>query len=72
MKCFKHCLMGHPSRNMEDSVAKSDLICWGMSPEVSETDIYMWPMYCFFEMLVKNVATFCPFPERLTEAKVLD
>ena len=35
-ECFKHCLMGHPSRNMEDSGAENDLNCGGMAQEASE------------------------------------
>ena len=36
VECFKCCLMGHPSRNMEDSGAEGDLNCEGLAQEVSE------------------------------------
>ena len=33
-ECFKHCLMDHPSRSMEDSSAKGDLNCGNVAQEV--------------------------------------
>ena len=36
VECFKQCLMGHSSRNREDSSAEGDLNCGGLAQEVSE------------------------------------
>ena len=42
VECFKHCLMGHASRSMEDSGAECDLInCGGQ--EVLEKNVSMLP-----------------------------
>jgi hypothetical protein len=30
----------------------------------------MWPKNCFYDILMKNVAAFCPFLKNLPEAKV--
>jgi len=35
-----------------------------------EKNFRMWPGYCFCVILVKNVATFCPFLVSLSEANV--
>ena len=63
--------MGHPSRNMEDFVAGSDLNCVDLAQEISkEKNFRMWHKDCFCGILVKNVATFCPCLKSLPEAKV--
>ena len=36
MECFKWGLMGHPSRNMEDFVAGSNLNCVDLAQEISK------------------------------------
>ena len=59
MECFKWGLVGHPSRNMEDFVAKDDLNCGSLALEVSE-NFNMWPRDCFCDILVTNVAAFRP------------
>lgn len=62
--------MGHPSRNMEDLVAESDLNCADLAQELSvEKTINMWPRHCFCDILVKNVAVFCTCLNSLPEAK---
>ena len=61
VECFKWGLMGHPSRNMEDFVAGSDLNCVDLAQKISkEKNFRMWHKDCFCGILVKNVATFCP------------
>jgi hypothetical protein len=57
VECFKLGLMGHPSRNMEDFVAGSNLNCVDLAQEISKKKNFrMWPKYCFCGILVKNVA----------------
>ena len=71
VECFKWDLMGHPSRNMEDFVAGSDLNCVDLTQEISkEKNVRMWQKDWFCGILVKNVATFCPCLKNLPEAKV--
>jgi hypothetical protein len=61
VECFKLGLMGHPSRNMEDLVAGSNLNCVDLAQEISQAnDFSMWHKDWFCGLLVKNVATFCP------------
>ena len=70
-ECFKWGLMGHPSRNMEDFVAGSNLNCVDLAQEISKEKIFsMWHKDCFCGILVMNVATFCPCPKSLPEFKV--
>ena len=43
VECFKWGLMGHPSRNMEDFVAGSNLNCVDLAQEISkEKNFRMW------------------------------
>jgi hypothetical protein len=60
MKCFKWGLMDHPSRNMEDFVAGSNLNCVNLGQEISKENIRMWHKDYFCGIFMKNVATFCP------------
>jgi hypothetical protein len=61
VECFKCGLMDHPTGNMEDYVAGSDLNCVDLFQEISkEKNFRMWYKDCFCGILVKNVATFCP------------
>ena len=57
---------------MKDSGAESNLNCGGLlAQEVSEKKNFsMWPRDCSRDVLVKNVAAFCPCPKNLPEAKV--
>jgi hypothetical protein len=34
VECFKHCLMGHPSRSVEDRAADADSNCGSLAQEV--------------------------------------
>ena len=71
VECFKWGLMSHPTRNMEDFVADSNLNCEELAQDVSmERYFRMWPKDCFCGILVKNVAAFCPCLKSLPEAKV--
>jgi hypothetical protein len=70
MECFKWILMGYPSRNVEDFVTKSDLICMDLVQELSVENFNMWPRDCFCGILVKNMAAFCTCLKSLPEAKV--
>ena len=47
MGCLKWDLLSHPSRNMEDFVAVSDLNCADLAQEVSVENFSMWPRDCF-------------------------
>ena len=49
LECFNLGLMGHPSRNMEDSGAEGHLNCVGpLAQELSvEKNFNMWPRNCF-------------------------
>jgi hypothetical protein len=68
---FKWGLMGHPSRNMEDFIAESNLNCVDLAQEISkEKNFSMWHKDWFCGILVKNVATFYPCLKSLPEAKV--
>ena len=56
---------------MEDFVAESDLNCGRLALEVSDEKYFnMWPRDCSCDILVKNVAAFCPCLKSLPEAKV--
>jgi hypothetical protein len=55
---------------MEDFFTQSDLNCADLAQEVSVENFSMWLRDCFCNILVKNVATFCPCPKSLPEAKV--
>ena len=71
MECFKWGLTGHPSRNMEEFIAESDLICADLAQEVSvENNFSMWPRDCFCGILVKNVAAFYPCLKSMPKAKI--
>ena len=71
MECVKWGLMGHPSRNMEDFVAGSNLNCVDLAQEISkEKNFRMWHKDCFCGILVKNVATFYPCLKSLPDGKV--
>jgi hypothetical protein len=65
VECFMWGLMDHLSRNMEDVVAQSGLNCSDIAQEFS-----MWRRDCFYGILMKNVATFCPCLKSLPEANV--
>jgi hypothetical protein len=59
---FKWSLMGHPSRNKEEFVAGSNLNFVDLAHEISkEKNFRMWHKDIFCGILVKNVATFCPW-----------
>ena len=71
MECFKWGLMGHPSRNVEDIGSKSNLNCGCLVLKVSTEKFFsMWQTECFLDVLVKNVAAFCLYPNSLPETKV--
>ena len=55
---------------MGDSSAEGDLDCEGLAQDVSEEDISRWPRDHSFNILVKNMAAFYPFPKSLPEAKL--
>lgn len=54
---FKHCLKGHTSRSMEDN---GDLKCWEFFLEVSGKNFSMMPCNHFCDILMKEMAAFCP------------
>ena len=54
--------MGHPSRNMEDFVAESDLNYADLAQKVSsKKNFSMQPRDCVCGIFVKNVDAFCPY-----------
>ena len=70
VECFKHCLMGHTGRSTENRDAKSYLNCWGLIKEDSEKNFSVLPRNHSCDILVNEVATFCPCPKSLPKAKV--
>jgi hypothetical protein len=65
-------LMGHPSRNIEDSGAEGDLNCRNLAQEIlGEKHISMWPSEHYCDILAKNVAAFslCP-KEKSTSGEI--
>ena len=69
--CFRHCLMGHTSRNMKEKCSENDLNYGGLTQEVSEKKNFnMLPRDHSCDILVKKVAAFCPCLKSLPEAKV--
>ena len=70
VECFKWGLMGQSSRKMKDSGAEGDLNCGGLAQEVSEEKNFsMLLRNHSCDMLMKNVATFCPCLKSLAEMK---
>ena len=62
--------MGHSSKSMEDSGAKSYLNCQELAPEVSEEKKFsMMPRDCSFDILVKNADEFYHCLKHLPETK---
>lgn len=55
---------------MEGFVTASDLNCADLTLEISVENFNMWPRNGFCGILVKNMATFCPYVESLLKAKV--
>ena len=44
---------------------------WGLTQKVSEEkNVNMWPTNCFCDVLVKNMAAFCPCLMSLPKAKM--
>ena len=71
MECFKYYFMDNTSRSMEDSGAKSCLNCWRLAPDILEQkNLNMFPRDHYRNVLVKNVASFCPCLKSLPEAYV--
>jgi hypothetical protein len=58
---------------MEDFLAENDLNSADLPHEVSvEINFSMWPGDCFCSILLMKVATFCPCPKSVHEAKSQD
>jgi hypothetical protein len=70
VECYKFSLMDHDSKNMEDIGVESNLNSGGLAQEVSKKNVSIWPRDCFSDILVTNVAAFCPCLKSLPEAKV--
>ena len=62
VECFKHCLMGHTNRSMEDGGAKNYLNCGVLAQEVLEESFSMLLRDYSCDILVKEVTTFCFCP----------
>ena len=67
---FKHCLMGHISRNMEDNGVDNDLKCLELAQEVSQKNFRMLPRNFSCDILVKKVDDFFHYLKSLPEFKV--
>ena len=63
MECFKWGLMGHPSSNMKDLAAGSNLNCVDLAQEISkEKNFRMWHKDCFLWYFGEKCGYFLPFP----------
>ena len=63
--------MVHTSRSLKESGTECDLNCGCLNQEVSEKKNFsMLPRDRSCDILMKNVAAFCPCPKSLPEAKV--
>ena len=64
MEFFKPCLMGHTSRSMKDSSAEYDLMNFWVNliKRLQRRGILinMLPRDCSYDILMTNVAAFCP------------
>lgn len=57
---------GHINRSTEDSGVEGDVNRRGPAQEISdEKNIIMWPRGYSYNILVKNVATFCPCQKKI-------
>jgi hypothetical protein len=55
---------------MKDFVPEIDLNWADLAQEHSVENFSMWPRHCFCDILLKNVAAFCPCLKTPPEAKV--
>ena len=69
-ECFKHYVMGHTSRSIENNTAECDLMNCGDQEISEEKHINTWPRDWSCDILVKNVAAFDPCPKILPKAKL--
>ena len=70
MKCFKRSVMGYPSQNMKDCCYWEWFELCRPGPILSVKNFNMWPRERFCDILVKNMAAFCPCLKSLPEAHV--
>ena len=63
VESLKYYLMGHTSRSMEDSGAKSYLNCWRLTEKILENKFSILPRDCYCDILVKKVACLKSLPE---------
>ena len=70
MKCFKRSVMGYPSQNMKDCCYWEWFELCRPGPILSVKNFNMWPRDRFCDILVKNMAAFCPCLKSRPEAKV--
>jgi hypothetical protein len=62
--------MGHPSRDMEYFIAKSDFKCSDMALIVTvQQKFSMWLRHSFCSIFLKNLAVFCLCLKSSTEAR---
>ena len=63
--------MDHSNVNVEDIGGKGNLNCWGLAQEFSEEkNLSILPRDHSCDILVMNVAAFCPCLKSLSEVKV--
>jgi hypothetical protein len=59
VESFKWCVIGHPSRNMEDFIVGSNLNCVDLAQKISkEKNFRMCHKDCFCGTMLKNFAIF--------------
>jgi hypothetical protein len=65
VECFKWGLIGHPSRNMEDFVAGSNLNCVDLAQVISKDNNFrMWHKDCFLWYFGEECGYFLPLSEK--------
>lgn len=71
MKTVEHIkqgLMNHTSGSMGDRAEEHNLNCEDMAKDIlEEKNISKWHKDCFYDVLTKKVAAFCPCPVHLHE-----
>jgi hypothetical protein len=63
VECFKWGLMSHPSRNMEDIFAVSDLKCADLAQGVSVANFNSWTRDSFVRYFGEECDCFLPLSE---------
>lgn len=62
--------MVHTNGNIKDSGAEVELNCGGLAQDILENNFCMSSRECFYDILMKNMAAFCPCLKSLHEPKI--